>query len=260
MPLANQIRRRVREGSSFTAHKLLGALGVGKDQHCCACGRDVPGFYFFSYRPYGCPHCRSSPRERFVAYAFDQGLIPPLPDNASVLHIAPAERNLVRRFRAAAESYVVGDVDPRRYARIPGVGEVVYVDLTAIPFSRAFDLIYASHVLEHIPDDRRAMREVYEHLRVGGLAVFLVPLRGEVTEDGEPDLSAAERQRRFGQWDHVRQYGSDIVDRLSEAGFEVTVLDAADLGPEPIWRFGFETHGYAGDPETDRIFVCRRPS
>jgi SAM-dependent methyltransferase len=258
MTLASQVRRRVREGSSFTAHKLLGTLGVTKDQHCCACGRDVPGFYFFSYRAYGCPYCRSSPRERFVAYAFDQGLIPRLPSDARILHVAPAERNLVRRFAKAAETYVAGDVDPRRYARVPGVGEVVHVDLTDIPFSRPFDLIYASHVLEHIPDDRLAMRQVYEHLRVGGCAVFLVPLRGEVSEDGGPELSAAERQQRFGQWDHVRQYGLDIVDRLTQTGFEVTTLDAADVGPEAMRRFGFETHGYAGDPETDRIFVCRR--
>jgi SAM-dependent methyltransferase len=259
MTLARQVRRRVHEGSSFVAHKLLGTLGVTGEQHCCACGHDVPGFYFFSYRPYGCPHCRSSPRERFVAYAFDEGLIPRLPDGARVLHVAPAERSLVRRFRKGASSYVPGDMDPRRYSRIPGVGEVVFVDLTKIPFSAPFDLIYASHVLEHIPDDRLAMRQVFAHLRVGGHAVFLVPLRGDVTEEG-PGLSAAERQRRFGQWDHVRQYGLDIVERLEQTGFVVTTLDAADTGANTMRRFGFETHGYAGDPETDRIFVCRRPS
>lgn len=259
MPLVSQVRRRVREGSSFAFYKLLGTVGVTGDQHCCACGRDVPGFYFFSYRPFGCPYCRSSPRERFVAYAFDHGLIPRPPAKARVLHVAPGERSLVRRFRASAETYVAGDVDPRRYGWVPGIDEVVHVDLTKLSFAQPFDLVYASHVLEHIPDDRLAMREVFEHLRVGGQAVFLVPLRGEVTEEGGPKLSAAERQRRFGQWDHVRQYGSDIVERLEATGFEVTTLDAADVGAEAMRRYGFETHGYAGDPETDRIFVCRRP-
>jgi SAM-dependent methyltransferase len=219
----------------------------------------VPGFYFFSYRPFGCPFCRSSPRERFVAYAFDRGLIARPPERARVLHVAPGERSLVRRFQAMSETYVAGDFDPRRYAWVPGIDEVVKVDLTKLEFSTPFDLIYASHVLEHIPDDGLALREVFDHLRVGGQAVFLVPLRGEVTEEGGPNLSAAERQRRFGQWDHVRQYGLDIVDRLERAGFEVTTLDAADTGADAMRRFGFETHGYAGDPETDRIFVCRRP-
>jgi SAM-dependent methyltransferase len=114
-------------------------------------------------------------------------------------------------------------------------------------------------VLEHIPDDRLAMRQCVDNLRPGGIAVFLVPLRGDVTEGGGADLSAAERQRRFGQWDHVRQYGIDIVERLEQAGFTVAVLDAADVGSTQMRRFGFETHGYTGDPETDRIFVCRRP-
>lgn len=253
-----QLQRRAREGSSFLSHKLRAALGIANGQHCCACGRDVPGFYFFSYRPYGCPHCRSSPRERFVAYALDQGLIPALPAGARVLHVAPAEQCLVRRFRALAGTYVAGDIDPRRYRW--RAGDVIRVDLTDIPFSRPFDLIYASHVLEHIPDDAQAMRECFDHLRPGGVAVFLVPLRGEVTEEGGEGLSRAERQRRFGQWDHVRQYGIDIVDRLEQAGFEVTVLDAGELGEAATRRFGFETHGYAGDPETDRIFVCRRPN
>jgi SAM-dependent methyltransferase len=254
----SQLLRKAKEASSFVAVKAQAVLGVAGDQHCCACDRDVPGFYFFSYRAFGCPHCRSSPRERFVCHALDTGLIPALPDRARVLHVAPAERCLVRRFRALAGTYVAGDIDPRRYRR--DAGQVDRVDLTKLSYAEPFDLIYASHVLEHIPDDRLALRQCIEHLRPGGIAVFLVPLRGSVTEEGGPDLSAAERQRRFGQWDHVRQYGTDIALRLEQAGFAVTVLDAADVGDAQMRRFGFETHGYTGEPETDRIFVCRRPS
>jgi SAM-dependent methyltransferase len=237
--------------------KAQAVLRIAGDQHCCACGRDVPGFYFFSYRPFGCPHCRSSPRERFVCHALDTGLIPTPPDGARVLHVAPAERCLVRRFRALAGTYIAGDIDPRRYRR--DAGAVERVDLTELAYSEPFDLIYASHVLEHIPDDRRAMRQCFDHLRPGAVAVFLVPLRGSVTEEGGPDLSDGERQRRFGQWDHVRQYGMDIVERLEQVGFTVTVLDAGALGSTQMRRFGFETHGYTGDPETDRIFLCLRP-
>jgi SAM-dependent methyltransferase len=253
-----QLVRRAREAASFVAVKTQAMLGIANDQHCCACGRDVPRFYFFSYRPFGCPHCRSSPRERFVCHALDTGLIPALPGSARVLHVAPAERCLVRRFRALAGTYVAGDMDPGRYRRDAGIVE--RVDLTELNYSQPFDLIYASHVLEHIPDDRLAMRQCFDHLRPGGVGVFLVPLLGAVTQEGGPDLSAAERQRRFGQWDHVRQYGIDIVERLEQAGFAVSVLDAAGLGSAQIRRFGFETHTYTGEPESERIFVCRRPS
>lgn len=239
----------------FTAQR---ALGWTNGQHCCACDRDVPGFYFFSYRPFGCPYCRSSPRERFVCHALNGGQIPTPASGARMLHIAPAERSLARRFRAIAKTYVAGDINPPRYRLAAGVvARVDLCDLTG--FSEPFDLIYASHVLEHILDDGRAMNECLSKLGPGGVAVFLVPLRGEVTEEGGPELSGAERERRFGQWDHVRQYGMDIVGRLERAGFEVEVIDAGELGAASIWRYGFETHGYTGDPETDRIFVCRRP-
>jgi hypothetical protein len=134
--------RRAKQAASFMALKAQAVLEVADDQHCCACGRDVPGFYFFSYRPFGCPHCRSSPRERFVCHALDTGLVPALPDRARVLHVAPAERCLVRRFRASAGTYIAGDIDPRRYRR--DAGRVDRVDLTELSDPDPFDLIYGT--------------------------------------------------------------------------------------------------------------------
>ena len=244
--------RSARRALSRARLQALAAVGVRSGQRCPACARDVPGFYFMSYRPFGCPHCRSSPRERFVVYALEHGLVPPVPAGGRVLHVAPIEANLVRYFKARGE-WVGGDLDPTRYGP-----EVVRLDLTAIDLPGAFDVIYASHVLEHIPDDAAAMRQLCAALTPGGYALVLVPLRGAVTEEGGA-LSAHERRRRFGHPEHVRQYGADIVERLAAAGFAVEVVDARDTGPEVIRRHGFETHGYAGDAETDRIFVCRRP-
>jgi SAM-dependent methyltransferase len=214
----------------------------------------VSGFYFFSYRPYGCPYCRSSPRERFVCYALDHGLLPAGVGKGTVLHVAPAERTLVARFRGMATRYVPADVDPARYR----AARATYLDLTKLESTSSYDLIYASHVLEHVPDDRAAMRRMFEALRPGGHAMVLVPLRGESTVDGAPGLSASERRRTFGQSDHVRQYGSDIVHRLSRAGFRVRVVDSGNLDPATVRTFGFETRGYSGDPDTDRIFLCEK--
>lgn len=247
---------RLRRQASRARLRVMGALGTRSGQRCCVCDREVAGFVWLSYRPFGCPYCGSSPRERFAMYALQQGLVPGLPEGGRVLHLAPNEHGLVRWFRSRAGDYVPGDLEPELYRDL----DVERVDLTTTTFAAPFDVIYASHILEHIPDDRQAMRNMREHLVPGGHALILVPLRGETTDEGGPDLSGAERRQRYGQPDHVRQYGMDIVGRLQESGFEVRVVDAGAAGPETIARYGFETHGYQGDPETDRIFVATRPS
>jgi len=246
--------KNVRKTLSRALHGSLSRAGVGRDKHCCACGNNVSGFTFFSYRPCHCPLCKSTPRERFVNYAFKAGLVPELSRDARVLHVAPGERSLVRRFQALGD-YVAGDFSPELYPEV----SCDQLDLTAMSYDEPFDLVYASHVLEHIVEDRVAMRKMFEHLKPGGYAIVLVPIRGETTDEGGPDLGAEERTRRFGRFDHVRQYGLDISERLASEGFEVTVIDAGDLSAEVIEENGFETHGYLGDPETDRIFVCTRP-
>ena len=178
--------------------------------------------------------------------------MPAIRKGERILHIAPGERSLVRLFRQRGE-YIAADIDPSRYRDL----EAIELDLTEMAFDNTFDRIYASHVLEHILDDRLVMKKIFEHLSPSGIAMFLVPLRGATTEEGGPNLSANERLTRFGQHDHVRQYGMDIVARLSAAGVNVEVVDAGDLEPAVIEQHGFETHGYSGAPETDKIFLCR---
>ena len=187
-----------------------------------------------------------------MMYAWKNGLIPPPERGGRFLHLAPGERNIVRYLRSFGE-WIGGDIDPRRYGP-----DAIHVDLTTMSFKKPFDVIYASHVLEHIPDDRLAMRQIRDHLTPSGCAVILVPLRGDETEEGGPGLSAQERHKRFGQWDHVRQYGMDIVERLEEEGLSVTIIDSKNTGSHTIKKYGFETHGYDGREETDRVFLCRR--
>ena len=83
----------------------------------------------------------------------------------------------------------------------------------------SFDLIYASHVMEHVPDDSRVLANMHAALTPGGEAWLLVPLYDGPTIDGAPDLSGRERERRFGQWDHRRQYGEDFGARIAAHGF-----------------------------------------
>src|SRR5262249_12426105 len=86
------------------------------------------------------------------------------------------------------------------------------------------------HVLEHVPDDRRAMREFYRVLKPGGWAILLVPITVERTFEDPAVVDPAERLRLFGQEDHVRRYGPDYGDRLSEAGFAVSGVNVSERG------------------------------
>jgi SAM-dependent methyltransferase len=108
------------------------------------------------------------------------------------------------------------------------------MDLTDIQYpDGAFDIVMVSHVLEHIPDDRRAMRELRRVTSPGGWALLQVPLRDGPTLEDPSITDPDERVRAFGQADHVRMYGPDIAERLTQGGFRVEVLGPAHLGLGP---------------------------
>ena len=109
---------------------------------------------------------------------------------------------------------------------------MVKMDITAIDFpDRSFDVIFCSHVLEHVPENRQALREFHRVLKDDGWAILLVPIKAQRTVEDPSIRTPAERLRVFGQADHVRVYGPDYVDRLREAGFGVTIAQVADLVP-----------------------------
>jgi len=220
-------------------------LGAPADRFCPACGGAVVGFFRYGdNREWGCPACGASPRERLVNHLLTQGRLA-LPQGGAILHMAPNEGSLVARFRAAAGDYVPADIDPSRY-QVSGVRRV---DLMRIGEQDRFDLFYASHVMEHVPDDAHVFREIFKALKPGGEAWLIVPLWDRPSEDGAPDMSGRERERRFGQWDHVRQYGLDFADRIRAVGFEVELLRASDCGAEEVARMALD----------DIIFRARKP-
>jgi SAM-dependent methyltransferase len=149
-----------------------------------------------------------------------------------VLHVAPErcfEGPLRQRLGAG---YLTADLlDPRVMEQM---------DITDIQHpDESFDVIYCSHVLEHVPDDRRAMRELRRVLKKDGWAVLLVPITAERTIEDLTVTDPAERERLFGQHDHVRRYGPDYADRLREAGFDVAVTEVSDLlGGRDLIRVG----------------------
>jgi SAM-dependent methyltransferase len=179
-----------------------------------------------------CPICYANQRSRLLAAYLTEHL--DIQDGWDVLHVAP-ELALYRYvFESKTVNYYPADLYPEKYKHVPGVRKV---DINAIPFrSGTFDLILCNHVLEHVPDDRQAMRELRRVLRAGGTAVLQVPLSTKLPNTVEdPSITdPTERERRFGQFDHVRIYAeNDYLRRLREAGFRVELLSAEEVaGPD----------------------------
>ena len=129
------------------------------------------------------------------------------------------------------------------------------IDVTNLCFGdRSFDAVICNHVLEHVADDRAAVRELRRVLATGGWAILLVPdVEGQSTIEDPSIEDPSERSRLYGREDHVRKYGRDYLDRLADAGFVREAIDLADeLPAHLIARYRLEKF-HAVEP----IFLCR---
>ncbi len=117
----------------------------------------------------------------------------------------------------------------------------VKADICNLPFAdNKFDFILCNHVLEHIPDDTKAMQELYRILKPGGTAILQIPqdLNLEKTFEDDSVTNRKERERIFGQYDHVRVYGRDYFAKLRSIGFKVAEMDyTAQLTIEEIDKY-----------------------
>ena len=244
MITAKRISKALAKHATRAWLKLRAAGGSVAKRFCPACDHDVVGFFRYGAEAeWGCPICGASPRERLMHALLnrDRIIVPPM---AAILHCAPNETSLVQRFRGLAADYVPADIDPSRY----DVSGMQKLDLMTMTDSDRFDIIYASHVLEHVPDDARVLRNIARALKPGGEAWLIVPLWNKPTEDGEADMPGREREQRYGQWDHIRHYGPDFANRIAAAGLRVETVDARALPADTARRMALG----------DTLFCARR--
>lgn len=168
-----------------------------------------------------CPYCLSTDRDRLVfLYLKYQANV--LGKNLKILHVSP-EPALYSAFSKLPNlDYTIGT----KYAEgayYPS--EITFFDLLGMPHrDNTFDIVICNHVLEHIQDDHQAMSEIFRIIKPDGFAILQVPISLIIKETIEDErvVSETDRHRVFGQFDHVRVYGSDYKNRLESVGFHVT--------------------------------------
>jgi len=207
----------------------------GSSFHCPICKSHLRKFLAFGLhsRPNArCPVCGSLERHRLTWLFMTQRTDLLSPPTKKMLHVAP-ELCLERPLQKSGTVQCFS-------ADLAGESVMIQMDLTAICFpDRTFDVIYCSHVLEHIPDDWKAMREMFRVLKNGGWAIIQVPISVRTTYEDPTITSPKERERLFGQQDHVRAYGEDYYDRLRACGFTVERERLpAQLEPATVRRLG----------------------
>ena len=154
-------------------------------------------------------------------------------EKLKVLHIAP-EQCFLDIFRKQKNlEYLTSDLESP-------IADVK-ADICNLPFKdNSFHVVFCNHVLEHIPNDTKAMQELYRVLKPGGLGIFQIPqdLSREKTFEDNTILDKKERAKIFGQYDHVRVYGRDYFNKLRSVGFKVEEIDyTKKIAPEKLEQF-----------------------
>ena len=235
---------------------------IGKEFECPFCrGRFdklLPGGYTFpvlreknvigaGYRlNAACPRCFSADRERLILLFLKEKKQDIFLKKIRLLHVAPEARLSVFLKSHDNIDYLSADLDSPLAD--------IKMDITNIVFKDgAFDFIICNHVLEHIPDDARAMSEIFRVLKPGGSAILQVPISYSIPHTIE-DLSITDpkdREKVFGQDNHVRLYGRDYKKRLEQVGFTVIADNfIGELARQDIHKYGLI--------EGELIYLCSK--
>lgn len=222
----------------------------GNKVECSVCNKK-----FRKLLPYGyenprdnalCPNCLSLERHRMIWY-YLKNKTDFFTASYKVLHIAP-EQHFYARFKKMANlEYVTADMESPLAD--------IKLDVQQMPFEdNSFDVVMCNHVFEHVPNDKKAMREILRVLKPGGWAIMQVPQREGLKETYE-DLSITdpkERTKHFGQYDHLRIYGDNYGEILKSQGFDLKEINLqTEIGKELSEKFGF--------PKNELLYVGFKP-
>jgi SAM-dependent methyltransferase len=244
--LVRKVPRPILIRFSYLFSKIMSLFYRGNNVECPICNS-----HFSKFLPYGpkghtnrlCPKCLSLERHRLI-WLFLNKKTGFFSAKLKVLHIAP-EQPFLKRFKSINNlDYVTADLESP-------IADVK-MDIRSMPFEdNSFDVLLCNHVLEHIDNEQKATSEIYRVLKKGGWAILQVPLDMSLEETYE-DLSITnpkERERLFGQYDHVRLYGRDYPQRLEKSGLKVLPDDMVkEIGDELAERYRLD--------KTELLYYC----
>ena len=229
---------------------FLGLRYKGDKVKCPICEKQ-----YKSFLPYGrinprknalCPSCLSLERHRLI-WLYLQKQTDFFASKKHVLHIAPEPCFMDRMEKLHGEGYITADIESPLAK--------VKMDIHQIPFeANTFDVALCNHVLEHVADDLLAMCELHRVLKPGGWAIMQVPFFHPIPEKtfGDKNITdPKEREKVFGQDDHVRKFGQDYAERLRSAGFDVKEDEfVKSLTEEKVFYYGL--------PSNELIYLCSK--
>ncbi len=218
--------------------KVVGIFYAGRSVECPICES-----HYRSFLPYGrinprpnalCPSCLSLERHRLI-WLFLQQKTNFFSQKLSVLHLAPEHCFMNRFEKVHGDNYITADIESPLAK--------VKMDIHQIPFGEnTFDVVLCNHVLEHVQNDIAAMGEIRRVLKPGGWAILQVPFFSPVPETTLEDPSITdprEREKAYGQDDHVRRFGKDYASRIQKSGLTPEANGfASTLLPADCQKYG----------------------
>lgn len=223
--------------------KITSVLYYGHKVECPVCGGRFSRFLPYGYNVIRkgvlCPRCFSLERHRLL-WLFLKNKTRFFTEPLKVLHIAP-EQCFHSRFRKLSNlDYTTADLESPLAD--------IKLDIQQMPFdNNTFDAVICNHVLEHVPDDRKAMREILRILKPGGFGIMQVPMDISLkkTHEDPSIILPRDREKHFRQKDHYRLYGRDYPERLKECGFIIRDNNYLDqLDEVTIQRFRLPQEEY----------------
>ncbi|MCE7058063.1 class I SAM-dependent methyltransferase [Algoriphagus sp. AGSA1] len=227
--------------------KVFSKMNSGKEVTCPVCDHSYKKFL-----PYGriartnalCPNCLSLERHRLM-WLFLKEKTDFFSAPLRVLHVAP-EHCFIERFEALPNlDYITADIESPLAK--------VKMDVHDIPFpENSFDVVFCNHVLEHVEDDIRACAEFNRVLKPDGWGILQSPVYPiKCTLEDKSIKAPSERERIFGQRDHVRKYGEDYAERLRKSGLLIDENRfVKEISPAKVKQYAL--------PSDEIIFVCKK--
>jgi predicted SAM-dependent methyltransferase len=236
--LIRYIPRKYLQRVSGAGLKVLGIFYSGTNVTCPICESSYRKFL-----PYGrinprenalCPNCLSLERHRLI-WLYLQEQTDFFKSRKDILHIAPEACYINRFEKLHGDKYITADIESPLAK--------VKMDIHQIPFNEnKFDVVLCNHVLEHVRDDIQAMKEIHRVLKPGGFAILQIPFFNPVPDVTFEDASITdkrEREKIFGQDDHVRKYGHDYSKRITQSGLRAVEENFVNnLPEEKLKKFG----------------------